>query len=365
MSKRWLIIDTDAGVDDAIALCMMMRLQHNYNCSVRLITTTFGNCDLEQVGVNVRKCRAACGLANFPPISVGADKPLIQKRVDATYFHGSDGLGDANIPAPESKLDQRTATESILDVCREAIKEGAKVTVVTLGPLTNIAILLRTIASSDNTEVKGSKPEENKTQDVFRQALDKLVIMGGCGNGHGNVTRTAEFNVFADPDSAAEVFGAEDLPKTIVSWELCRAFPLPWPAFDQYIGDISGKDGKTVHDDDGTTKVQDFLQRVSHLPYVHRRNPPSSVANARTGVNGAVICDALAMAIAMDPSLITNSTDVHVEVELEGRLTRGTTVVDWGCYDGIFRHRSNTWVLGVDVQGYIRIVRELCEFEGC
>lgn len=137
MSARWLIIDTDAGVDDAVALCAGLKLQKDWGYEMKGITTSFGNTALENVNLNVRKVVTSCmkdiaGPTSSCPIYPGAERGLKGETADASYFHGKDGLGDAEYKEPvEATLEMKGAVEGIVGVAEEAKREGAELTVVT------------------------------------------------------------------------------------------------------------------------------------------------------------------------------------------------------------------------------------------
>ena len=194
---RWLVIDTDAGVDDAIAIALALQLVKlpEYAYQIKALTTCFGNVDCPQVIKNVSKVRAANGYSGHtgPNIIHGCHEPLTCKRLDATYFHGMDGLGNNSYPdeSNEHDLNNKTSAEFFVDICAEIEKNNdapnndqIELTLVMLGPLTNLAVALAT------------------NNDVVFGNISHLVIMGGCGNARGNLTRTTEFNISADPEAA-------------------------------------------------------------------------------------------------------------------------------------------------------------------
>jgi purine nucleosidase len=337
--KKWLCIDTDAGVDDAFALAMGMQLAPIYGFDIKFITTVFGNCGLEQVIKNVAKTRAACGkdCLSGPSIIRGCEHPIIKETlIDATYFHGQDGLGNNSFPDEESGvLDGNNAAHEIIKMCYESKEQGAQLTLLMLGPLTNLARAIQ-------------------IDETCLMHVDKLVIIGGCGNGHGNVRRTTEFNVNADCEGASIVFTwLADNNKlcTLVSWELTLATSIPWQIFDELNSEESTKKCRLNH----------FLSEISQFSYAFtKRNPIPHFSDPGEHFNGAVICDALAMAVALNPdSVITSSHDVNTEVELAGHITRGQTVVDWGCYDGIIRPKNCKWVMQIDDDVYRQMFRDI------
>eukprot|EP00930_Biecheleria_cincta_P008970 TRINITY_DN110584_c0_g1_i1.p1 TRINITY_DN110584_c0_g1~~TRINITY_DN110584_c0_g1_i1.p1 ORF type:complete len:389 (+),score=75.84 TRINITY_DN110584_c0_g1_i1:40-1206(+) len=382
--RQWLVVDSDAGVDDAVALCVGLKLAHRHGFEFKLITCSFGNVGLEQVCLNVAQCVAACCCcsprgapgsnscqAAPPRIVRGASRCLNGEVIDASHFHGLDGLGDAGLPMPPEDLlpaadatcGEREAASEIVRVCKEAAAVGAKVTVVTIGPLTNLALAL----------------EEEKN---LPSLVPRLIVMGGCGNSRGNHGRVTEFNVHADPEASAVVF-AQRWPKLeVLSWEATCVATVPWPQFDQIIY------GKTAQ----LSQAGRFLAAVCHLPYVQKRAKTSchrpepscweglaisilerSVKTlyrllglppflAPVSQPGAIICDALAVAAALRPEIVLRSSAVHVEVELQGTATRGQTVVDWGtCFDGCDRPKDVSWIEEVDVSMFCRMLRETVE----
>ncbi|CAK9053894.1 unnamed protein product [Durusdinium trenchii] len=365
--QRWLVVDTDAGVDDAFALCMALKLAEKSHFVLKLITCCFGNCSVEQVGMNVAKCLHAC---EVPPslirVVLGASGPLKQQEAsNATHFHGNDGLGDATPPLDAAFLTAigavgfGAAVTALRELLAVAKKEGAEVTLVTLGPLTNLASALKEDAE-------------------LPLLLHDLVVMGCCGNGRGNHGRVTEFNIHADPEAAAEVFARSWPQLTVSSWDLTVFATVPWPRFDQLLR--------------SETQVGKFLAAISQLPYVQKRQTSScsrgshqscwaflasSVLElcapvlrhvehpAGTGFwqlqsqPGAIICDAITMAMVLQPEIILRSRLVHIEVELSGAITRGQTVVDWGtCFDGAHRPKHLRWVEEVDMELFYRMLRE-------
>jgi inosine-uridine nucleoside N-ribohydrolase len=187
---------------------------------------------------------------------------------------------------------------------------------------------------------------------MLKDKIKNVYIMGGS-EFLGNVTRVAEFNIYADPEAASVVFQTLGSPEwaantktTVFGWNLCIQSPIPWPRFDQII-----------YEDNSPNKIRQFLSAISMKPY-----PPLSVRpeDKKRGGNGAVICDALVMVAALYPHLILETEKVHVEVELCGEMTRGQTILDYGhCYDGIERPKLIDWVTKVDTEAYISLLEIL------
>lgn len=323
---------------------MAFKLSSKYSYKLQFITTVFGNCSLNQVIKNVSKIRYSCNYnyLNGPSIFKGCSHPIIKETMmDATYFHGDDGLGNNNFPEQESGIidhdenNNNNAAEEIIKFCMKSHQNNEKTTLVMLGPLTNLARAIQ-------------------IKDDIVNYIDTIVIMGGCGNGHGNVRRTTEFNITADCEAAAIVFAnltQYNKKCVIVSWELTLANTIPWTLFDQLNSEETDK----------VSTISHFLREISLFSYnPQKREPLAHFSVPSEHFNGAVICDALAIAIALNPTeLIKHSQSVHVDVELKGELTRGQTVVDWGCYDGIIRTKNCDWVLQVNNNVFIEMFRSM------
>jgi purine nucleosidase len=395
----------DAGVDDAYALVMAFKLAAIYGYQLKAITTVFGNCSLSQVIKNVSKIRQACGhnSQTGPSIYRGSSSPLRpETMIDATYFHGNDGLGNNNYLDEESGVGDHSSSKSnsseradeaasqIIQFCHESKAKNEKAVVVMLGPLTNLARAIQ-------------------IQDDLVTLIDSLVIMGGCGNGHGNVNRTTEFNITADCEAAALVFQSlSHYHKicTIVSWELTLANTIPWELFDQLnqpaavqspIQGPSSSDtqspssdthspssetespssdtqspstsGESPREGQGPreglcrvpSSISSFLHTISQFSYhPKKRIPIPHYSLPSEHFHGAVICDALALAVALNSQqLIRSQALVNVEVELKGEITRGQTVVDWGCYDGITRTKNCQWVLAIETEVFVEMFKRM------
>ncbi|GMI36164.1 hypothetical protein TrCOL_g3775 [Triparma columacea] len=324
---KWVWIDSDAGVDDAVALCAALKLQKGWGYEMKGVSTSFGNTSADNVNVNVRKVMASClkDGSGGCPIFAGAQGGLRGETADASYFHGKDGLGDAGLDDPvEVTLDGRGAVEGLVGVAEDAKREGAELIVVTIGPLTNLAEAMMRGGRGGGGGGGGGG---------WMGGVANLVVMGGCGNAHGNATRVAEFNVKADVTAAAHVFEHWRGEMTVVSWDLCCGNPIPWRSFHEAVS-------KELHEGE----VGKFLKAICRDIYSSEKD-----ADKRSG-EGAVICDFLAVAVAIDRAVVRKWEMVNVEVETGGSITEGMTVVDWGCYDGVKGREKNVeWVTAVDM----------------
>ncbi len=188
-----LLIDTDTASDDAVALVMALR---DPAFEVVAITVVAGNVALAQGSRNARFTVELCGAS--VPVHEGAAKPLVRAPIDASFFHGQDGLGDQGYPPPKAK----PAPGHAVDVLIDRIRERPGILLVTLGPLTNVALALE------------------KAPDIAAK-VGRCVVMGGAACSVGNVTPAAEYNIWCDPEAARIVFRS-GMPLEMVGWELCR-----------------------------------------------------------------------------------------------------------------------------------------------
>jgi purine nucleosidase len=277
MSKPQLLIDTDPGVDDALAILMA-----HAHADVSGLTIAAGNVGL---GHTVRNARTLVDLVGMPtPIFAGCPTPLVRMpEEDAVHVHGADGLGDIGFAEPKAVASDEHAVQAILRLTRE--QPG--LTLVALGPLTNLALAVRLDPS-------------------LPQRVKRLVIMGGAVTGLGNTGKVpAEFNIGFDPEAAHVVFEA-------------------FPAFDLVDWEVVLRHAFAEEEFDGWLAAGD--RRATFFEQVFRT---ARAFNLKRGRRGVIAADALAMAVALDPDMVTRSELRHVAVEMDGRLTRGATVVDW------------------------------------
>ncbi|MEO6926123.1 MAG: nucleoside hydrolase [Rhodanobacter sp.] len=278
MTRPQLLIDTDPGVDDALAILMA-----GAHADIAGLSIAAGNVGL---GHTVRNARTLVDLLGTPtPIFAGCATPLVRApEEDAAFVHGQDGFGDIGFPQPTAALSGEPAALALLRLTRE---RPGELTLVALAPLTNLALALR-------------------LDPTLPQRVARLVVMGGAVTGHGNTGRIpSEFNIGFDPEAAHVVF--EAFPTfDLVDWEATLRHALDDAEFDEWLarGD----------------RRAEFFGRIVATARGY------NAANDRTGL---IAADALAMAVALDPSIVTRREKRAVAVELDGRLTRGSTVVDW------------------------------------
>ena len=275
-----IIIDTDTGVDDALALILALR---SPELSVKVITTVAGNVEVEKCTTNVHRVLSWLHLPSYPIVATGAKKPLKRALTTAPEVHGKDGLGNlrgGTLP----KQSSARAVPTILSLAKEFTN---RLTIVAIGPLTNIAHALL-------------------TQPTILRRVKRIISMGGAFRVPGNTGPVAEFNYFVDPDAAHLVLNS-GLPITVVPLDVTEQLVLMRRELEYRA-----------------------CRRASHLATMIERFTKSYMKyHERTeGFFGGYLHDPLAIAVAIDPSLVTTRR-VNVQIETKGVLTRGMSVADF------------------------------------
>ncbi len=299
-----VVIDTDPGIDDAVAIMLALA---SPEVDVRAVTTVGGNAGLRHTTDNALRLLHLLGRDDVP-VAAGADVPLVRRdsRPDPGV-HGDDGFGGVVLdPAPRA-ADARSAVQLTVDVLAAADRP---VTLVALGPLTNVAALLAAVPAA-------------------AERLERIVIMGGGARVLGNMTPAAEFNIWYDPDAAARVL-ASGVPVTMVGLDVThRALTAPT--------DWDGLRG-------GGRVSRAVLAMVDFYTAYYREH---------VGTDSTPQHDALAVAAVVRPDLVTTRR-LHVDVECAGTLTRGMTVVD---VDGVGDGEPRTDVaLDLDAATFARLL---------
>ncbi len=285
-SVQQLLIDTDTGVDDALAILYAFR---SPRVRVEAITTVAGNVEVHQCTKNVETVLAVAGIRQRPVIAQGAHRPLRRNLVTAPEVHGNDGLG--NIHARWLRGGHPISTDAVGCIRHFSDLLGDRLTIVALGPLTNIARAWKRYPES-------------------LQKVRRIVSMGGAFGVPGNTGPVAEFNYFVDPDAADTVLNS-GLPVTVVPLDVTEQVRI-------------------------TKRELDDLAKISNtrtLSFVRRCTRPYMRYHLETlGFEGGYLHDPMAMAVAIDPSLARYAL-ARIRVETLGRLTRGMT-------EGAFVHRT-------------------------
>ncbi len=276
LAQTRVIIDTDPGVDDAMAILLAL---NSPELKVEALTVVPGNVDSRQGLENALKL---VSLANRCDLTVarGAQHPLNQKLITAEFWHGKGGLAGVELPPSKCKADPRFGPDLIIELVH---KYPHEITLIPVGPLTNIALAV----SKDPSIVSLTKD---------------IVIMGGSITG-GNVNGAAEANIYGDPEAAAIVFNAGWMV-TMVGSDVGERTIIT----RKNLADLQSLHGP---ESDFIAKLADF--------YITR--------SEKSGYSGAAMYDPLAVATVIDPTLVTLK-DMHVDVETKGEFTRGETVAN-------------------------------------
>ncbi|MDE0468766.1 MAG: nucleoside hydrolase [Candidatus Poribacteria bacterium] len=285
-----ILIDTDPGVDDALAILFALRSPELH---IEAITTVCGNVPVPQATQNLLTILGVLDPDEFPRIAQGEAQPLVKPLVTAAHVHGEDGLGNVNqlrnIDGSPRYAQSNTAIspESGVDLILEmAASYPDELIIVALGPLTNIAKAIR----KDPAKM---------------QRLQQIIVMGGAFEEYGNVTTTAEFNIFVDPHAAHEVFQF-NVPIHIVPLDATHQVVLT---------------GERLH-----AEIEDREDTVSHFLW-DTTQACMEFYRRRVGFWGFHIHDALPIGILTRPDYF-ESVDANVQVETTGNLTNGMTVAD-------------------------------------
>jgi len=308
-----VVLDVDTGVDDACALLLAAR---HPGLDLRAVSCVAGNAGVDQVVTNTLTVLDVAGREDVP-VARGADRPLLEPARPARHVHGEDGMGDLGWAPSGRRPDPRHAIELIRDVLLAAAESGARVRMVPLAPLTNIALLLRTYPA-----VAGG--------------LERIVFMGGAAL-LGNATPAAEFNVWHDPEAAAVVLDA------------ATTLGIPVTMY-----------GLDVFYDVRVSRSRAADLMASSRPVARLAGGLIDFQCRRFTEGDATIGDAGAVCAVVDPSGLTTRR-LPVRIELAGTWTRGQTVVDQrgGLDQEHDRHGLAPSVLdvalGVDAERYARL----------
>lgn len=277
---RW-IMDTDAGVDDAIAIGMPFTPEHLRNHQILAITTVSGNVHVSQVNINVGAVLDV--LEASVPIYAGCDRPMVESRAHAEEFHGPDGLGGAGLSKTSRRPEREHAAVAISWLARQ---HAGDVGLIALGPLTNVALACN-------------------LDPLLPDRIAKLVIMGCAWQARGNQTSAAEFNIAADPESAHVVF--ERFPNVIVlPWEVSLDHMMPFDIFERIRA--------------GASPRARFFAAMTRIVYDWRD---------RFGFVGVPLPDPLAVAIALDEHVIARELRTRVKIDIGHSIGRALSSLDY------------------------------------
>lgn len=279
MDKRKIIIDCDPGIDDTLALMLALS---SPELEILGITIVCGNVPTKVGALNALKVLDLYNRLDIP-VYLGAEAPLVKEYINAMDTHGDDGLGGSNYAKVNEDLLKPNAVEFIANTLKEAQAKGEKVSIIPLGPMTNIAKLIQ------------EYPET-------LSAIDEVVCMGGTYKSHGNCSPVAEYNFWCDPDAADIVF--QNLFVHMIGLDVTRKIVL-------------------------TPNIISYMQRVSPEKAEFIKNITKFYLDfhwQQEGLIGCVINDPLAIAYFIDRSLC-QGFDSHVRVETQG-ISNGQSLVD-------------------------------------
>ena len=308
MTQRKIIIDTDPGQDDAVAL--LMAFGSPKELDVLGITCVAGNVPLSLTAKNARIICELAGKTDIPVFS-GCDRPLGRALVTAEHVHGKTGLDGPKLPDPTMPLQDQHAVDFIIDRLRAA--PAKTITLCALGPLTNIATAFQ------------------KAPDIVDR-IEQIVLMGGAYFEVGNITPTAEFNIYVDPDAAKIVFAA-GVDIVVLPLDVTHKALVTKPRNDAFraIGSAVGT---------AVAEMTDFFERFDKEKY---------------GSAGAPLHDPCVTAYLLKPELFSGR-HVNVEIETSSELTMGMTVADWW---GVTDRAPNAFFVGdLDADGFFDLLTE-------
>jgi inosine-uridine nucleoside N-ribohydrolase len=296
-AARKIILDTDPGTDDAMALMLAL---NSPELDVRAITIVPGNVTAQQGLENALRMVSLANHCDIP-VAAGAQHPLFQKLKTAEFWHGKNGLANIELAPSKCKVDSRYGPDLIIEMVHAAPHE---ITLVPVGPLTNIALAVE------------------KDPSIVR-LVKEVILMGGSIAG-GNVNAAAEANIYNDPEAAQIVFQA-GWPLTMVGLDVGDKTLLS-PKYLEQLGQTHGP-------------INDFIYQVAHYLID---------LSVQFGSDGAPMYDPLAVGVAIDATLV-KAPPMHVDVETRGEFTRGETVANrHGAVERIVLHGDRYIVEGLD-----------------
>jgi inosine-uridine nucleoside N-ribohydrolase len=308
MTARKIIIDTDPGQDDAVAI--LLALASPEEIDVLGITAVAGNVPLP---LTQKNARIVCELAGKTdvPVYAGCDAPLNRKLVTAEHVHGKTGLDGPTLPDPQMPLTEGHAVDFIIDTLRG--HDAGAVTLCPLGPLTNIATAFQ------------------KAPDIVEK-VQEIVLMGGAYFEVGNITPAAEFNIYVDPEAADIVFKS-GAPIVVMPLDVTHKALVTKPRNDAFRA-LGTEPGIAV------AEMTDFFERFDKEKY---------------GSAGAPLHDPCVTAYLIKPELFTGR-HINVEVETGSKLTLGMTVADWW---RVTDRAPNAMFMGdLDADGFFDLLTE-------
>jgi purine nucleosidase len=305
--RQPLIIDTDPGQDDAVAILLALA---SPEIDLLGITTVAGNVPLDLTEVNARKICDLAGRQDVP-VFAGLSRPLVRRLVTAEHVHGRTGLDGPDLPPPQTPLQEQHAVDFIIETVRK--EPSGSVTIAPIGPLSNIAMALQ------------------RAPDIAPRIKQIVLMGGGCFEG-GNITPAAEFNIYVDPHAAAVVFGA-GIPITMMPLDVTHK-ALTTAKRNGALRAIGNRTCTAV------AEMLGFFERFDEAKY---------------GSDGGPLHDPCTVAWMIAPELFSGR-HCNVEIETASELTMGMTVIDWWQVSG---RPHNAFVVGdLDADAFFALITE-------
>jgi len=307
MTARKIIIDTDPGQDDAVAILLALA---SPEIEVLGLTCVAGNVPL---ALTAKNARIICELAGRPdlPVHAGCDRPLKRDLVTAEHVHGKTGLDGIALPDPTMPLAEGHAVDFLIETLRR--EPSGSVTLCPIGPLTNIATALHRAP-----EIAGR--------------IRQIVLMGGAYFEVGNITPAAEFNIYVDPEAADIVFRS-GVPLVVMPLDVTHKALTTRPRIEAFRA-LGTRVGEAV------ASWTDFFERFDMEKY---------------GSEGAPLHDPCTIAWLLRPDLFAGR-EINVEIELQGKYTAGMTVADW--WRVTKRAPNALFIRDVDADGFYALLTE-------
>lgn len=304
-----VIIDNDTAQDDCVTI--LLGLLHPA-CEVAAVTLVAGNIDFDRQVENAQMTLAVAGKLGQVPIHLGCRQPMLRPWVDAEEVHG-DGSGGLSIDVGNTGISEEHAVDAII---RLAAENPGEISLVCIGPLTNIATAV----------VKDRR---------FVSNVKSVYVMGGSNNGRGNVTPSAEFNFYVDPEAAQIVMEAGFADLRIITWDPITLRDATYP-----------RERYNALTATGTTLAR-FFQKVCDATLDF---------NESVGVDGTTHPDSITLAALLQPELILEESRYRVDVETSSPLTLGFSAMAWDKYDVT----PNAWVVErMDSEGFYQVLADL------
>lgn len=306
VEKHDLIIDTDPGADDVVALLLALASPDELN--VLAITTVAGNVRLDKTSRNARLAREWAGREEVP-VYAGASKPLVRTPIYAENMHGKEGVPGVAVHEPKVGIAKGNAVDYLIETLSKAAPHS--ITLAMLGPQTNLALALM------------QAPE-------ITQGIKEVVVMGGAHFNGGNMSPVAEFNIYADPH-AAQVVLASGVKLTYIPLDVTHKILTSEQRLKQIAG-LNNQAGKLV-----CSILNEYVKADM----------------AHYGLPGGPVHDASVIAYLLKPELFTGK-QINVAIDSREGITFGQTLADW--YDTLKQDKNVFWVENGDAQGFFNLL---------